>query len=300
MRPGEAAHAYVDRPVTDREAAVRAAEHAARHWRLPAPRLARVGMNAIFEAGDVVLRVGSPTVDADASLELLEHLRRIGLSVPQAARADVVCVGDMSVTAWQRIESVAAPIDWRSVGAMVRTVHDLDPASLPASVPLPRPGRFPWWDFDELLERVGSVVDDGAREGLLATIERHRGWQDHDDAVVCHGDVHPGNVMVTVDGPVLIDWDLLCWAPPGWDHGPMMTWASRWGGDAGDYESFADGYGRSLAADEAARAFAELRLVAATLLRLVAAMRDPAAMPEAQRRLAYWRGDPAAPMWNAQ
>jgi hypothetical protein len=110
--------------------------------------------------------------------------------------------------------------------------------------------------------------------------------------------------MMTDHGPVLIDWDLLCWAPPGWDHGPMLTWAQRWNGPsvstAGEYEAFADGYGRSLVDDPAARAFSDLRLVAATLMRVAAGMADPAAMPEAQLRLRYWRGEPDAPPWTAQ
>ena len=36
-----------------------------------------------------------------------------------------------------------------------------------------------------------------------------------------------------------------------------------------------------------------------TLMRLRAGRADPAAMLEAQRRLAFWRGDPAAPTWTA-
>jgi hypothetical protein len=300
MRPGEASRAYVDAPVTDLDAATRAARHAAAHWGLSEPQLLRVGMNAIFGADDVVLRVSAPTVDAVASLDLLEYLGRNGVRVPIPARDEAVRHGELSITGWQRIRPTAAPIDWRGVGTMVRTVHDLDPAELPRSVPLPTPVSFPWWDFDTLLEQVAELIDAPARLGLVTTVERHRGWQDLDGAVVCHGDVHPGNVMMTAAGPVLIDWDLLCWAPPGWDHGPMITWATRWGGDPGDYEAFADGYGRSLADDETTLAFAELRLVAATLLRLAAARRDPAAMPEAQRRLAYWRGDADAPRWTAQ
>ena len=101
--------------------------------------------------------------------------------------------------------------------------------------------------------------------------------------------------MMTADGPALIDWDLLCWAPAGWDHGPMMTWHERWGGAAGEYDAFASGYGASLRDDPTTEAFAELRLVAATLMRLKAARRDPSARPEADRRLAYWRGDLDAP-----
>ena len=300
MRPGEAARAYVDEPVADLDAADRAARHAATRWGLSEPRLLRAGMNAIFEAGGVVLRVSTPTVDARASLALLGHLARCDVRVPTAVRDEVVTLDGLSVTGWQLIEPVATPIDWHGVGSMLRTVHGLDPAEIPVSLTLPRPSSFPWWDVDTLLVRVGRVIDDPARHGLLPTIERHRGWQGFDGAVVCHGDVHPGIVMMTAGGPVLIDWDLLCWAPPGWDHGPMITWARRWGGDRGDYEAFAAGYGRSLAHDEATLAFAELRLVAATLLRLAAAQRDPSAMPEARRRLAYWRGDPDAPMWAAQ
>jgi hypothetical protein len=79
----------------------------------------------------------------------------------------------------------------------------------------------------------------------------------------------------------------------------MLTWADRWGGRGGEYEAFADGYGRSMANDPAALAFAELRLVAATLMRLAAAMTNPAAIPEAELRLRYWRGDPDAPAWTA-
>ena len=117
--------------------------------------------------------------------------------------------------------------------------------------------------------------------------------------VVCHGDVHPGNVVMTADGPVLLDWDLLCAAPAGWDHA-MLLRLPRWGWPARWYDDFAAGYGRSLADDPAARAIAELRLVAATLLRLRAGVADPSAMPEARRRLAFWRGDPDAPTWRAQ
>ena len=35
---------------------------------------------------------------------------------------------------------------------------------------------------------------------------------------------------MSADGVVLLDWDLMCLGPRGWDHAPMMTWATRWGG----------------------------------------------------------------------
>lgn len=300
MAAGSAPRAYVDTPVIDHQAAVDTARTAAAFWGLPDPVLMRVGMNAIFSAGPLVLRVSSPSVGARASLELMDALASHGLRVPEAARDDVVVSNGLSATCWQRIETSGEPIDWRAVGAMVRLVHDLDPGTLPASVPLPSPSRLPWWDFDTLLERTASTLDAASRHGIEAAIQRHRGWQRFDGQVVCHGDVHPGNVMMSTDGPVLIDWDLLCWAPPGWDHGPMLTWADRWGGGGREYEAFAAGYGRSLADDPATLAFAELRLVAATLMRVAVGMTNPAAMPEAELRLRYWRREPDAPAWTAQ
>ena len=215
--------------------------------------------------------------------------------MPKPRRLGAVVAGDLAVTCWERIESTGDPTDWEAVGEMVRTVHGLDRSQLPPAYPLGSPASFAWWDFDALFAEVGNDIDAAARGGLTAAIERHTGWEQFDDALVCHGDVHPGNVMMTADGPALIDWDLLCWAPAGWDHGPLMTWHERWGGAVGEYDAFASGYGASLRDDPTAEALAELRLVAATLMRLKAARRDPSARPEADRRLAYWRGDPDAP-----
>jgi Phosphotransferase enzyme family len=292
--------AYVDHPIGDLDAATRVARAAADRWRLAPPVLVRRGMNAIFVSGDVVLRAASPSVPADASLRLAEHLRRSGLRVPVARRDDVVVEGPISVTAWERIEDTGGRIDWSDVGGMVRLVHGLDADALPDGVPLPHPSALPWWDFDALVARAGSALDEQARDGLLATVERHRGWDQLDELVVCHGDVHPGNVLAGPDGPVLLDWDLLCRAPAGWDHAPLLTWHDRWGGDAAIYDEFATGYGRSFVDDPAAVAFAELRLVAATLMRVLASIDDPRARPEAERRLRYWRGERDAPPWTAQ
>ncbi len=294
------ARAYVDRPVTDLAAATRAAATTAELWRLDPPVLLRAGMNAIFATGTVILRVSAPTAPASISLELARFWNRRGVSVPQPAREEVVVADGLSVTAWERIDGLDEPIDWAATGELVRRVHETDPSLLPASVPLPSPTSFPWWDFEALLARAEPALDDTARDGIAAAIARHDGWREFDEVVVCHGDMHPGNVLMRADGPVLLDWDLLCAAPPAWDHGPMLTWAERWGGRGGEYRHFARGYGRSFRDDPAATAIAELRLVAATLMRVAASITDPAARAEAECRLRFWRGDPHAPPWTAQ
>jgi len=296
-------HPYVDRPVTDLAAADRAAERARRRWGLDELERLRVGMNAIYASGDVVLRVGAPTVDAGWSLRLAEMLHARGLRVARPMRPDACHSGGLQVTCWERVHPVDVPIDWHGVGALVRRVHAIEPAAVPAGYPLPSPARFPWWDFDALLAATADAIAPAPLAGLRRAVERGRGWGDFDGAhgtVLCHGDVHPGNVLMVADGPLLLDWDLLCRAPVGWDHAPMMTWGERWGGDGDEYARFAEGYGRSLRGDPRAETLAELRLVAATLMRVRAGLTDPVAAEEAARRLRYWAGDSDAPAWRAQ
>lgn len=297
-----ATRAFVDQRVDDVEAAAAVADVAAETWGLTRPVLLRHGMNVIFRCRDVVIRVARPSVHASCSIELAATLAAHDIPVVPAARPDVVQANGLSATAWVFVPSSGEPVDWRAVGAIVRRVHAISPADLPSAVPTPSPATFPWWDFERLLGEVGARLDPAARSGIDAALERWTGWSDWEPAaaVLCHGDVHPGNVIMASGGPIVIDWDLLCVAPPGWDHAPLMTWSERWGGDRGIYEAFADGAGGSRRGDARADGFAELRLVAATLMRVKAGMADPAARPEADRRLAYWRGDEDAPVWRAQ
>jgi Ser/Thr protein kinase RdoA (MazF antagonist) len=261
-------------------------------------------MNALFSCGDAVVRVGRPTAEPTVAVDLAQVLHRAGIRAATPVRSDAVVDGGLAATAWEHVRASATPTDWQTVGEMVRRLHDLPPIDVPAGYPLSAPTRFGWWDFDRLLAETGDALAApelaDARAGLVAAIERHRGWANFAESVVCHGDVHPGNVLQSADGPVLLDWDLLCRAPRSWDHAPMLTWASRWGGRPGEYEAFAAGYGWSARDDPEALAFAELRLVAATLMRVRAGRTDATARAEAERRLRFWAGDPDAPAWVAQ
>jgi Ser/Thr protein kinase RdoA (MazF antagonist) len=118
--------------------------------------------------------------------------------------------------------------------------------------------------------------------------------------VICHGDLHPANVLVRAGEPVLIDWYQVCLGPPAWDHAALMTWAQRWGGDDERYEAYARGYGTDYRDDPAARLLARVRLLAPTVNMVIRGASDPACAAEATRRLRYWLGDPAAPQWVPQ
>jgi Ser/Thr protein kinase RdoA (MazF antagonist) len=245
------------------------------------------------------VRVGRVTGSPAAAIALAEVVGRAGVRVPAPARPDAVSDGELTATAWQRLVPVDEEADWREVGRMVAVVNSLPTGAIPDGYPMPPAESFPWWQFDDLLDDVGDLLDPPAREGIVATVERHRNWTVGVERAVCHGDVHPGNVVMTADGPFLLDWDLLCHAPIGWDHAMLLS-LPRWGWPTRWYDEFAAGYGRSLADDPTAGAISELRLVAATLLRLRAGRTDPAAMAEARRRLPFWRADPDAPTWTAQ
>lgn len=276
-----------------------AATQAAERWGLPTPVHLRSGMTAIYVAGDVVLRVAATTAPAEAAVALAQVLTAAGVRVAQPRRPDAVRVGELSVTAWERLHPTGRPVEWRAVGAMVRRVHGLTPSDLPGEYPLPMARSFPWWQFATLLAALGDdELDPPARAGVQAAVARYGGWADAANDAVCHGDVHPGNVFASRDGTVLLDWDLLCRAPPAWDHA-MLVRIERWAGDPRWYDDFAEGYGVSWRDDALTTAIAELRLAAASLMRLLAARGDPDARPEAQLRLAYWRGDPDPPAWTA-
>jgi hypothetical protein len=292
---------FVAAPVADVAAATDLAGRAAHAWGLPEPTLLRVGMNALFAAGDdVVVRVGRPTGAAVSAPRLAVFLADAGLRVPRYLDPDPM--EDDGLVAWAvRREAVVGEVDWAEVGEMVAHLHRIDPARVRGLHPLPAASAFPWWQFDRLLADVDDLLDPAARRGIVAALEQHGDWAHRGAAVMlCHGDVHPGNVVATAQGAVLLDWDLLCTGPAAWDHAPLMTWTQRWGGAPGLYEAFADGYGRSMRGDDVAEAVATLRLVAATLMRLRAGRHDEAARDEAERRLRWWRGDADAPPWHAQ
>ena len=284
----------------DSEVLTAAAERAARQWGLPVPQLIRIGANGVFACDSKVLRVGRATAPMGTALRFAERLATLGVRAARPARHDwIEEESGLSVTAWERIDfDPDGIVDWERVGAMVAVVHGIDPVGV--DHPLPFCGDFPWWDFDHLL--AAAAADPEAHEVLAVTVERHRWWYAQARSrpiVLCHGDVHPGNVLVAADGPVLIDWDLLCVGPRAWDHAALHPWTRRWGGEPGMYEAFATGYARPVDEDMLA-ALSELRLVAATLMRLRRAAEDPRHRPEADRRMRYWRGEADAPVWQAQ
>lgn len=294
---------FVAAPPGTVESVTRSAQRAAEHWSYDEPQLVRMGMNGIFSAGDgVLLRVSRPTAPPEQATWLAELLTKLGLRVPTYLRSEPFVTDDHAVFAIAAVVE-CGPVDWRAAGEMIARLHTVAASAIAAGYPLPFCGDFPWWNFAALLVEVGADLDSCSHASIDTAIGRSfplLAAQRSAVPVVCHGDVHPGNVIQSADGPVLLDWDLVCRGPAAWDHAPLMTWTQRWGGEPEIYETFASGYGRSFRGDPLAEAIAELRLVAATLMRVRAARTSPSAAAEAELRLRFWRGEADAPHWNAQ
>lgn len=90
-------------------------------------------------------------------------------------------------------------------------------ASLGISVhkmtPPPEAFHLRGW-MERAFRRAGDIAPKHIASGALSLIDRlHR-----PDDGLCHGDIHPGNVIMTADGPHLIDWTFSIRAPVALDH----------------------------------------------------------------------------------
>jgi aminoglycoside phosphotransferase (APT) family kinase protein len=65
---------------------------------------------------------------------------------------------------------------------------------------------------DAWVRSASGTLPEHIATGVLALAER---LQPGDE--LCHGDLHPGNVIVTAEGPRLVDWSGPVRAPAGWD-----------------------------------------------------------------------------------
>jgi Ser/Thr protein kinase RdoA (MazF antagonist) len=275
---------------------------ARRHGIKDSIRLFRAGSNHVFRAGEVVVRVAPPSADVSGQVALGRWLVAEGFPVA-APLADADEVGPAKVSLWEYVDADERPIDFGQLGEVVARLHRVSPARLSDVVALPFCGDASWLAVEQnlALAEVANVVDAEGMAALRRESVALRDWHERarrDNHVVCHGDVHPRNVLMRGDDVVIIDWDSICLGPPAWDHAPLMTWAERWGGAAETYPDFAGGYGADLRESSLAQTLASLRLLAPTINMIINGASNPTYAAEARTRMRYWLGDPAAPAWT--
>jgi Ser/Thr protein kinase RdoA (MazF antagonist) len=276
---------------------------ARRHGITDAIQPLRTGANHVFRAGDVVVRVAPHSAEVSGQVRLARWLVSEGFPVA-APLADPDLVDGASLSLWEFIQADQdRPIDFEQLGEVVARLHRVAPARLSDVVALPLCGDAAWLAVEQNLELAegANVVDADGLAALRRECVALRDWHDRarqDALIVCHGDVHPQNVLMRGDEVVIIDWDAICLGPPAWDHAPLMTSADRWGGAAETYPDFARGYGADLRESSLAQELAALRLLAPTINMIINGASNPTCAAEARTRMRYWLGDPAAPTWT--
>jgi Ser/Thr protein kinase RdoA (MazF antagonist) len=289
--------------LTQEEAMRVAAVTARRHGVKDSVQPLRASANHVFRAGEVVVRVAPQSADVSSQVALARWLVAEGFPVA-APLADAELAGGAKVSLWEYIRpDENRPIDFSQLGEVIARLHRVAPARLEDVVGLPFFGDAAWLAVETRLAQMqaAGLVEAGELAALRRACDRVRGW--HERArehalVVCHGDVHPLNVVMKREDVVIVDWDSVCLGPPAWDHAALISWAERWGGAPETYRDFARGYGADLRESPLAQELAALRLLAPTINMILNGASNPTYAAEAKIRLRYWLGDPAAPTWT--
>ena len=250
------------------------------------------------------MRVAPRSADVSGQIRLARWLLAEGF--PAAAPlADADVVDEALVSLWEYVPAdVRRPIDFQQLGAVVARLHRVAPSRLKEVVALRFCGHAAWLAIDRRLAQAETAgVIDAAGLATLRRVALALGdWQQRARQavlVVCHGDLHPQNVLMRGDEVVIIDWDAICVGPAAWDHAALIPWADRYGGPIHAYPDFARGYGGDFRDAPLANDFAALRLLAATINTIISAGHNPEHAAEAETRMRYWLGDPGAPTWTA-
>jgi len=296
---------FVARPVADRVAAHARANECARMLDLGELELIRESMCSTFRSGDVVLRVGHFTSSPSGAAELADMLRGHEIAVPQVIATFECDDAGLGVIAYEHISESTHGIAWFDVGEMVRRLHtNVTIESVPHGYPIASPVELPWWNFPEMMSRIeaAGIIDADALLMLRSVADAGERWIDIVSTaplVIAHGDVHPGNVIMGSDGPVLIDWDLLSVGSSIWDHVPLRARSTPpWQGSEQAYTEFAAGYGDVEWNIDDLDVLVRLRNLAATILKLMTTTTDGVMTNEAERRIKYWLSSEAVVPWT--
>lgn len=209
-------------------------------------RLLRFGENALFHlpGPGVVVRIARGLrywKDAATEVGVARWLARQGF--PAARLHDTpqpVEAGGRPVTFWRYIDGRnGGRGDIADLARMLRRLHQL-PApdfALPAENILGRVrGRLETAavsapDRDFLFGRLAEAEEELPRLRFPLA------------AAATHGDAHVQNLMVTADGPVLIDFERFAWGQPEWDLSMTATeWLTAGWWSRSEYERFAGAY----------------------------------------------------------
>lgn len=269
---------------------------------LPGPardaRLLALGENAVFAAGDLVVKVGRDT-------ELLDRARReldialwlAGADVPavRAAGQEPLLVEGHPVTVWHRLPDPVRPAEPRDLAELLRVVH-----ALPAP-PFDLPPRELLGGVERWLRLAGDAI---APADAAYLRERRDGFAAAAAALTphlppgpIHGDALPRNVHVGPDGPVLVDLETFSADLREHDLVVMALSRDRYGVPAAAYTSFVAAYGWDVREWEGCAVLRGARETASCAWVAQHAPSNPKALAEFERRVASLRDGDETVRW---
>ncbi|MEU1697137.1 aminoglycoside phosphotransferase family protein, partial [Streptomyces hirsutus] len=207
-------------------------------------RLLALGENAVFAAGDLVVKVGRDSgllERARRELSIALWLAEEGAPAVRAAEPRALLVDGHPVTVWHRLPEPVRPAEPRDLAALLRVVHAL-PAPAFGLPPRELLGGVERW-----LRLAGEVI---APKDAAYLRERRDGFAAAAAALTphlppgpIHGDALPRNVHVGPDGPVLVDLETFSADLREHDLVVMALSHDRYGLAAQAYASFTETYG---------------------------------------------------------
>lgn len=269
---------------------------------LPGPvrqaRLLALGENAVFAAGDLVVKVGRDAELLDRArreLRIAGWLASVGVPAVRAAGTEALLVDGHPVTVWHRLPDAVRPAEPRDLAGPLRLLHALPPPSFPL------PPRELLGGVERWLRLAGDAIDPADAAYLR---ERRDGFAAASAALTphlppgpVHGDALPRNVHVGPDGPVLVDLETVSADLREHDLVVMALTRDRYGLPAEAYDCFTEAYGWDVREWEGCSVLRGARETASCAWVAQHAPANPRALAEFRRRVASLRDGDETVRW---
>ncbi|MFI2083172.1 phosphotransferase enzyme family protein [Streptomyces rubiginosohelvolus] len=268
-----------------------------------AAELLALGENAVFAAGELVIKVGRdatghPELRARAEREvaLADWLAASGVPAVRAAEREPRLVEGHPVTLWHRLPDAVRPAEPRDLAPLLTRVH-----ALPAPTDFTLPRRELLGGVERWLTLAGDAIDPADADYLR---ERRDGFAAAAAALVphlppgpIHGDALPRNVHVGPDGPVLVDLETFSADLREHDLVVLALSRDRYGLDPAAYDAFTAAYGWDVREWEGCAVLRGARETASCAWVSQHAPANPKALAEFRRRVAALREGDAEVRW---
>jgi len=267
----------------------------------PAPdaRLLALGENAVFAAGDLVVKVGRDAELLDRArreLDIALWLAEADVPAVRAADPKALLVEGHPVTVWHRLPDPVRPAEPRDLAELLRIVH-----ALTAPVSFALPPRELLGGVERWLRLAGDAIDPADAAYLR---ERRDGFATAAAALTpqlppgpIHGDALPRNVHIGPGGPVLVDLETFSADLREHDLVVMALSHDRYALPTESYDAFTEAYGWDVREWEGCGVLRGARETASCAWVAQHAPANPKALAEFERRVASLREGDETVRW---